>query len=337
MISHIADAMKVPSIIRLDKNLFCLRFETMKIYSALAAVEHLLATGVVKKGDTLLDSSSGIYAYALALACNKYEMKCHIIASKTVDKTLMTQLSIMGVHVEQVPPSATLKMDQSYRVNRIQEIVRDNPGVHWMQQYHDDIHYLGYVAVARQIEEDLGVANLTIIGGVGSGCSTGGLVKPLREIDPSVKLIGVQPFGSVTFNSDHIEDPGIVIAGIGSGIPFRNVDHTLYDEIQWISFDHGLSGSVDLLRQHAVFAGLSTGCNYLAARREAAMAADRNILFVAADTGHRYIDGVFAHHPDARRPDELQPTVIENIDQLQLPWAVMNWNRREFNVAEGTV
>ncbi|WP_347901164.1 pyridoxal-phosphate dependent enzyme [Pseudomonas purpurea] len=337
MITHIADAMKVPSIIRLDNNLFCLRFETMKIYSALAAVEHLLATGVVKKGDTLLDSSSGIYAYALALACNKYEMKCHIIASKTVDKTLMTQLNIMGVHVEQVPPSATLKMDQSYRVNRIQEIVRDNPGVHWMQQYHDDIHYLGYAAVARQIEQDLGAANLTIVGGVGSGCSTGGLVKPLRDIDPSVKLIGVQPFGSVTFNSDHIEDPGIVIAGIGSGIPFRNVDHTLYDEIQWISFDHGLSGSVDLLRQHAVFAGLSTGCNYLAARREAAMAADRNILFVAADTGHRYIDGVFAHHPDARRADELQPTVIEHIDQLQLPWAVMNWNRREFNVAEGTV
>ena len=64
------------------------------------------------------------------------------------------------------------------------------------------------------------------------------------------------------------DQPEIIIAGIGSSIPFRNVSHQLYDTIHWVGFDAGLAGSVDLLRRHAVFAGLSTGAGYLAARWE---------------------------------------------------------------------
>lgn len=78
--------------------------------------------------------------------------------------------------------------------------------------------------------------------------------------------MGVQPFGSVTFGSDHVTDPQIIIAGIGNSIPFGNVDHTLYDTLHWTGFDAALAGSVDLLRRHAVFAGLSTGAAYLVAR-----------------------------------------------------------------------
>lgn len=328
--AHIADAIKAPDLVRLGHNLYVARFETMKVYSTLVAVERLLASGRIQPGATLIDSSSGIYAYALALACHKFGLHCRIVGSKTVDRTLMLQLRILGATIEQVEPQATLKLDQSLRVARIHELLAADPSLHWMQQYHDDIHYDGYAPVAAAIADGLGCEALSIVGGIGSGCSTGGLARALRELDDAVELIGVQPFGSLTFGCQHLEDPGIIIAGIGSSIPFRNVRHALYDQVHWVSFDYGLAGSVALLREHAVFAGLSTGCCYLVAAREAALRPERTILFLAADTGHRYIDGVFAHYQDALDPRSLAPTPIESLDELALPWSAMAWQRRDY-------
>lgn len=220
----------------------------MKVVSALAAVRHLLDTGAVRRGDTLLDSSSGIYAYALALACHRHGMRCHIVGSTTVDHTLRTQLAVLGATLERMEPCSDLKLDQKRRVERIHEILAEHPEYHWMRQYHDDIHYLGYRAIAHRVREATGTDELTVVGGVGSGASTGALARYLRADSADVELVGVQPYGSVTFGAEHVCDPEIIIAGIGSSIPFANVSHELYDTLHWISFDAALSGSIDLLR-----------------------------------------------------------------------------------------
>ncbi len=295
--------------------------------SALGAVRRLLEAGTVKPGDTLVDSSSGIYAYALALAAHRFGLRCHIVGSTTVDHTLRTQLAILGARLEQMSPSKNLKLDQDRRVRRIEEILRENPSYHWMRQYHDDIHYHGYRAVADLIAREVPLDDLVLVGGVGSGASTGALAGFLRERSPSVSLAGVQPFGSVTFGSEHVEDPDIIIAGIGSAIPFRNVRHDSYDVIHWISYEAALAGSVDLLRRHAVFAGLSTGASYLAARWEQRERPQGTVLFVAADTGHRYVDSVFARHAEAAAIDELAPREVSTRDELALPWCRMHWAR----------
>ncbi|MCX5406336.1 pyridoxal-phosphate dependent enzyme [Streptomyces sp. NBC_00335] len=331
MDQHIAESIGRPDLIRLDDRLVCLRFETMKVVSALAAVRHLLDTGVVRRGDTLLDSSSGIYAYALALSCHRYGLRCHIVGSATVDHTLRTQLAVLGATLEQMEPCSDLKLDQKRRVERIQEILAAHPGYHWMRQYHDDVHYLGYRAIADRIREATGTADgLTVVGGVGSGASTGALARYLREGAPGpadVELVGVQPYGSVTFGSEHVTDPEMIIAGIGSSIPFGNVSHALYDTLHWVSFDAALAGSVDLLRRHAVFAGLSTGAGYLAARHERARSPHRTVLFIAPDTGHRYVDTVYARHREAAPIADLAPREVTDRSELALPWSRMRWGR----------
>ncbi|MFC5148392.1 pyridoxal-phosphate dependent enzyme [Streptomyces aureoversilis] len=330
MDQHIAEAIGRPDLIRLDDRLVCLRFETMKVVSALAAVRHLLDTGAVRRGDTLLDSSSGIYAYALALACHRHGMRCHIVGSTTVDHTLRTQLAVLGATLEQMEPCSDLKLDQKRRVERIHEILAGHPEYHWMRQYHDDIHYLGYRAIADRIREATGADGLTVVGGVGSGASTGALARYLRAAPAGpadVELVGVQPYGSVTFGAEHVSDPEIIIAGIGSSIPFGNVSHELYDTLHWISFDAALAGSVDLLRRHAVFAGLSTGAGYLAARHERERSPGRTVLFIAPDTGHRYVDTVYARHREAAPIADLAPREVSDRNGLALPWSRMRWNR----------
>lgn len=327
MDDHIGEAISRPDLIDLGEGLACLRFESMKVASALAAVRHLLDTGVVRPGDTLMDSSSGIYAYGLALAAHRYGLRCHIIGSTTIDRPLRLQLAVLGATLEQMPPSDDLGLDQNRRVRRVREVLRENPHFHWMRQYHDLVHGLGYRAVADQIRKDVGEEPLTLVGGVGSGASTGALARYLRESAPDTPLVGVQPFGSVTFGSDHVTDPQIIIAGIGSSIPFGNVDHTLYDTLHWIGFEAALAGGVDLLRRHAIFAGLSSGAAYLVARWEARRTR-RRVVFVAADTGHRYVDSVFAHHEKAADVDDLSPRGIDDLTELAPPWCRMDWGRR---------
>ncbi|WP_020579971.1 pyridoxal-phosphate dependent enzyme [Actinopolymorpha alba] len=327
MDEHIADSIGRPDLIRLDDSLVCLRFETMKVVSALSAVRTLLDKDIIKPGGTLLDSSSGIYA--LALACHRYGMRCHIVGSTTIDDTLRAQLAVLGAHLEQVPPSSNLKLDQKRRVERIQEILRQHPDYHWMRQYHDDIHYLGYQVIAEQIRKEIDTDQLTIVGGVGSGASTGALTRYLREHSPGVELVGVQPFGSITFGSEQVSDPDIIIAGIGSSIPFANVNHALYDTIHWIAFDVALAGSIDLLRRHAIFAGLSTGAAYLTARWERNHTQQRTVVFIAADTGHRYVDSVFARHHQAAPIEELAPHRATTPSDIALPWSRMNWNHAQ--------
>ncbi|MGX2993234.1 cysteine synthase family protein [Streptomyces sp. JNUCC 64] len=324
---HIADALKTPDLVRLAPGTVLLRFESMKVYSALAAVRRLLDRGTVRPGQTLVDSSSGIYAYALALACHRYGMRCHIVASTTVDETTHAQLEVLGATVERVRPSENLKLDQELRVRRVREILADRPDVHWMRQYHDDVHYLGYQEVADLVTRELPGRELTLVGGVGSGASTGGLVERLRLTDPSVRLVGVQPFGSVTFGSEDHHDPEAIIAGIGSSIVFDNVRHHLYDAVHWMDFTHAMAGTVALLRDHAVFAGLSTGAAYLTALHEARRDPDRVHLVIGADTGHRYVSRVYARHAEALDPAGLKPVEVGSPQQMTMPWSTMAWNR----------
>ena len=328
MFEHVSDALQLPALVQVQPGLVCLRFEVMKIISASVAVRQLLESGTVARGDTLIDSSSGIYAYALALACHRFGMRCHIVGSTTIDHTLKVQLEILGATLEQVRPSDSLELDQRLRVARIQQILAENPAFYWMQQYHDPIHCLGYARVAALVDRELPVGPVTLTGGVGSGASTAGLATHLGALGRRVTLVGVQPFGSLTFGSDGIQDRQIIIAGIGSSIEFRNVRHTLYDRVHWVGFAPAAAGAIGLLRQSAIFAGLSSGAAFLAARWEQLCDDSRTHLFIAADTGHRYVEPVFSRHAVFRDLGLWAPAEIAALAELESPWSVMAWGGR---------
>ncbi|WP_411113892.1 pyridoxal-phosphate dependent enzyme [Streptomyces sp. 029-5] len=324
--------MKAPDLIRLSPNVVLARFETMKVYAALGAVRTLLRRGRIVPGQTLIDSSSGIYALALAMACHRYGLRCHIVASTTVDAVMRAQLEVLGATVDQMPPSESLRLDQERRVRHVRELLARRPDFHWMRQYHDAVHYAGYREFAELVTTALPDRSLTVVGAVGTGASTGGLVRALREpghgSGRAVRLVGIQPFGSVTFGSERFSDPEAIIAGIGSSIPFGNVRHELYDTMHWVDFRHAMAGAVGLLREHAVFAGLSTGAAHLVAAWEAERDPGRQHLVIGADTGHRYVERVFARHAEALEPRTLRPRRIYALDDLGPPWSVMEWARR---------
>lgn len=235
--------------------------------SACGAVRRLLREGRIAPGGTVVDSSSGIYALALALACHEAGLRCVVVGSTTIDETLRLQLGMLGVRLEQMPPSRSLRADQDRRVARVRELLNEHPDWYWMRQYHDAVHYRGYQDLARDLGLRLrreGWEAVELVASVGSGASSGALALGLAASGPDVHLTGVQPFGSVTFGSvtfgsQDTEDPDMLIAGIGSSVEFRNVRHGLYREIHWVSAEVARAGAVSLCRDHSLFAGLSSG------------------------------------------------------------------------------
>ncbi|MFC9273086.1 pyridoxal-phosphate dependent enzyme [Streptomyces zhihengii] len=325
---HITDALKDPAFVRLGEGVVLARFETMKVYAALGAVRELLASGRISPGHTLVDSSSGIYALALAMACHRHGLRCHIVASTTVDAAMRAQLEVLGATVDQMPPSQSLRLDQERRVRHVRRLLAERPDLHWMRQYHDRIHHAGYRELARLAAAALPGREITVVGAVGTGASTGGLTQALTDEGRRVRLVGIQPFGSVTFAGERFSDPDAIIAGIGSSIPFGNVRHELYDTLHWLDFRHAMAGAVGLLREHAVFAGLSTGAAHLVAAWEAARHPGRTHLVLGADTGHRYTERVFARHAEADDPRTLRPVRVAGPAEVRPPWSVMEWAGR---------
>lgn len=340
--AHFSDVLAQADLVDLGRSLYVLRFEAMKVASALGAVQQLMSEGRIVPGDTLVDSSSGIYAYSLALACHKYGFNCHIIASPNVDKTLKAQLKFLGATVEQPSSTKDASQDQADRVDRVAKYVKDHPRAHWMSQYHDRVHYAGYEPIARAMAAEFDVSRIGLVAAVGSGASSGGLAEALTQYGVSTELIGVQPFGSVSFGSHEIQDPRFLIAGIGSGIFFENIKYSLYDQIHWINFDYARAGSIELLQRHGVFAGLSSGASYLVAKWRSTngdSGEDFPIVFIAPDTGHRYVDAVFASYDRVVEVDPSHPVPISRQSELTLPWCRTDWakNSSGFSTPEWAV
>jgi cysteine synthase A len=170
-----------PDLIDLGDGLYVLRFEVMKVTSVYRAVKELLDRGVIRRGQTLVDSSSGIYGHALALVCRELGLKCHIFASVAVDDGIKTQLKYLGATYDQVSGGAgNLQHDQLARVRLVHDYLERNPNAYWMRQYHDDVHYAGYEPVADLLLRELGWSGLTLVGGVGTGASTSAMSRFLR-------------------------------------------------------------------------------------------------------------------------------------------------------------
>ena len=333
MYKSYSEMLSEPRLIDLGDGIYVLRFEVMKVTSVYAAVRDLLTRGIIRPGQTLVDSSSGIYGHALALVCRELGLQCHVFASVAVDASIRTQLKYLGATYDQVPSSESLKHDQETRVRLVHRYLRDNPDAYWMRQYHDDVHYIGYKPVADHLLAEVGHGPLDVIGGVGTGASTSALGRYLRRADAEVQITGIQPFGSRSFGAESIPLDGFIVAGIGSGIHFANIDYSVYDTIHWFDFDVSAAGCRDLLSATGVFAGLSGGAGWQVARYLRATRPDRGpIVFLAADPGHRYVDQVFPSDGPYIPDPAYRPVVISELSDITTPWCTMKWDRKPFTV-----
>jgi hypothetical protein len=132
----------------------------------------------------------------------------------------------------------------------------------------------------------------------------------------------------------HLQDGPRLLRGLGNSLLPPNLDHTIFDEVHWLSAELAFAGTRDLLRTTAVYAGPTSGAAYLVARH-IARREKGTIVALLPDSGHRYADTVYNenwladHCPGSdRRVPFAEPTWMDRPPSTGAGWQAMKWQRR---------
>ncbi|MCB9762423.1 MAG: pyridoxal-phosphate dependent enzyme [Alphaproteobacteria bacterium] len=331
-----SDAMSLPQLIRVEENLVAAVFRLMKLLPAKYVVEQALADGRLNTRDGLVETSSGTYALGLGIVCAEHGVPFVIVSDPAIDDTLRRRLEDLGGEVRIVDTTHSAANVQVLRLQEVHRHLKAHPEAFWPCQYNNPENRDAYGGFARQLLGAVG-DDLTLVGTVGSGGSTCGAAVPLRAVNPDIRLVGVDTFGSVLFG---LPVGKRVLRGLGNSIHPGNLHHHHYDEIHWVGAADAFQYTRMLHRSKALFMGPTSGAAYQVARWIARQDRSHTVVFIAADEGYRYQDtiyddawlraeGVYTDAP-AQAPVDA-PTLAE----ARLPWARFVWGRRTFTEVTG--
>lgn len=325
----------VPAFIRLGPNLVAASFRLMKIVPAKYIIERALQRGEIHPEYPILESSSGAFALGMGIVCAERGIAFHIVSDAAVDARLEERLQHLGGKVQIVGSRAGTENNiQILRLEALQEHLRENPRAFWTRQYDNLDNQRAYRAFAEQLLNVLGT-DIVVVGAVGSGGSTCGTIKTLREVEPSIKLVGVDTFGSVLFG---LPVGSRELRGLGNSILPNNLDHSCFDEVHWVSARDAYHYTRKLHAQFGLFCGPTSGATYQVARW--LKAPGKTIVFLAPDEGHRYLSTVynnrwFLENGFGQVTPAESPGRVTRPAQAQEPWSYIEWNRRTLSEVIG--
>jgi cysteine synthase A len=247
------------------------------------------ASGVLRPGAPIVESSSGTMALGLALVGTYLGHPVHIVTDPRIDPITMAKLTALGCTVH-VVESMTSQGWQSARLERLTRLLDTLEGAFWPRQYSNPGNPAAYRALAEELLRDLGEIDI-LVGAVGSGGSLCGTARHLRAHRPELRVVAVDCVGSVLFGQP--DRPHRRQSGLGNSLHPENLDHTLIDEVHWLADDEAFAATRLLARDQKIFGGNTSGSVYLVGRHLADQAAPGNrVVCVLPDRGDRYVDPV---------------------------------------------
>jgi cysteine synthase len=324
-----------PALIPLSTNLTVAAFPLMKVYPADYCVRRAIVDGM--RSETLvIESSSGTLALGLAIVSKCRGLRLTIVTDHACDDPFRRRLEDLGAHVEIVSRPAVSGGFQRARLDRLHEIRRKETNAWWVNQYDNPANPVAYSALAAQLLDSIGKIDC-LVGTVGSGGSMCGTATYLRMLLPSMKAIGVDTFGSVLFGQP---DAQRKLRGLGNSILPANLDHTVFDEIHWVSAAEAFTATRRLHQETTLFRGPTSGAAWLVARFWAAKNPDLNAVCLLPDDGTRYRDTAYDDRYLSKEGlwlDRLpaEPRQVNNPVDASGVWSCMNWQRRTYESATG--
>ncbi|MBF9298834.1 PLP-dependent cysteine synthase family protein [Mammaliicoccus sciuri] len=242
-------------------------------------IEHALAKGNIRSGDTIVEATAGNTGIGLAIVANHYNMNCVIFAPEGFSEEKMNIMKALGAEVRRTPRSEGMLGARQQAQTYSEEY-----GAYYINQFENDENPQAYVhTLATEILEQC--PDIThLIAGAGSGGTFTGIASVMKE--HQVRNIIVEPEGSILAGGEaHAHDTEGI--GVEKWPPFLKRD--LIDDIKVISDQNAFTNVSGLALNEGILAGSSSGSALQAAIDVSKQIEQGHIVVIFPDGSDRYM------------------------------------------------
>lgn len=253
---------------------------------ALSMLNAAETSGLLAPGGTVIEPTSGNTGIGLALMAAQRGYKAIIVMPDSMSPERIALMRAYGAEVVLTPGAAGM----SGAIARAEELHAGIPGSFIPDQFSNQANPAAhYAATGPEIWSDTGGSVDIFVAGVGTGGTVTGVGRYLKEQDPRIRIVGVEPAGSPVLSGGKPGRHGL--QGIGAGFIPKALDISILDQIIPVTEEQAYAAARRLGRTEGILCGISSGAALHAALTLAAMEENRGKTVVALlpDSGERYL------------------------------------------------
>ena len=240
--------------------------------------------GILKRGGAIIEPTSGNTGIGLACVAAARGYKLIAVMPETMSRERRLQIAAYGAQIVLTPGAEGMKG----AIAKAEELRDSIPGSvipgQFVNPANPDAHYRG---TGPELWRDSGGGIDFLIAGVGTGGTLSGAGRFLKEKNPAIKIIAVEPASSPVISGGK---PGAhKIQGIGAGFVPQNLDLAIIDRVLTVADDDAIAMARDLAELEGVFCGVSSGAAVWAAVQIGRENPGASIAIILPDSGDRYL------------------------------------------------
>ena len=270
---------------------------------ALHIVENAEKKGLLKPGDTIVETTSGNTGFSLAMIAMVKGYKCILAVSDKSSKDKIDVLTTMGAEVHICPANVPADDPRSY-YEKAKQIHLETPNSVYINQYFNELNIEAhYHSTGPEIWEQTDGKVTHIVFASGTGGTISGTGRYLKEQNPKIKVLGVDAIGSVikkyheTREFDESEISPYKIEGLGKTLIPSATDFDVVDVYEKVSDKDAAFKARDLVKDEGMFCGYTSGAVIQATEQYAAkdmFDKDSFVVLLFPDHGSRYMNKIYS-------------------------------------------
>jgi cysteine synthase A len=256
---------------------------------ALAMVEDAEAKGLLSPDSTIIEPTSGNTGIGLAFVTATKGYKLILTMPETMSLERRNLLKALGAVLVLTPGPDGMKG----AIAKAESLREEIPGSIILQQFENPANPAIHIrTTAEEIWRDTNGNVDILVSGVGTGGTISGVGKRLKELNPNVQIVAVEPKDSPVLSGGN---PGPhKIQGIGAGFVPETYNSSVVDKIIPVGNDDAIRTSRELAKTEGLLVGISSGAAVYAASQLGIVPGNegKNIIAILPDTGERYLSTV---------------------------------------------